>query len=205
MIAKCKTCKREVRRAAKGMCAACYMRKRRRDKAGPAFVHRSKAGSREAIAIEHRDDWVHRFDAMVDRSGACHEWVGGRTAAGYGVFHACGATYLAHRLAFVLAGGGLGCDVVMHSCDNPCCVNPAHLAGGTHKDNAGDMVAKGRQNVTDACGAQLRDRQSHPRAKAVSTPKGDFASASLAADVFGVSARTIQKRASDGVDGFAWL
>ena len=34
--------------------------------------------------------------------------------------------------------------VVMHSCDNRECFNPAHLSVGTQKQNVGDAIEKGR-------------------------------------------------------------
>lgn len=52
----------------------------------------------------------------------------------------------AHRVAWRLASRseippGM---FVCHTCDNPPCVNPAHLFLGTHRDNTDDMHAKGR-------------------------------------------------------------
>lgn len=52
----------------------------------------------------------------------------------------------AHRLSWEIANGCRVPDgmVVMHICDNPPCVNPAHLELGTYAENTEDMVAKGR-------------------------------------------------------------
>lgn len=36
-------------------------------------------------------------------------------------------------------------NVVMHSCDNKLCINPAHISQGTPMDNIQDKVNKGRQ------------------------------------------------------------
>jgi hypothetical protein len=35
-------------------------------------------------------------------------------------------------------------ELVMHRCDNPGCINPAHLLGGTKADNQHDSMRKGR-------------------------------------------------------------
>ena len=37
--------------------------------------------------------------------------------------------------------------IIMHTCDNPRCSNPAHLVCGTHKDNTQDSYQKGRFSV----------------------------------------------------------
>jgi hypothetical protein len=82
--------------------------------------------------------------------GGCHEWTGAKTPYGYGVI-GFGPRYghktlYAHRVALWFASGSDGKDaIVMHSCDNPSCCNPAHLSYGTFKANAADMLAKGRE------------------------------------------------------------
>jgi len=84
----------------------------------------------------------------VGRDSECWHWKAGTTAFGYGNFYLPKATQPvgAHRFAFEVASGskippGM---FVCHSCDNPRCVNPAHLFLGSQKDNVGDAWRKGR-------------------------------------------------------------
>lgn len=48
-----------------------------------------------------------------------------------------------HRKVYYEATGELP-EVVRHKCDNPRCVNPEHLEGGTQKDNMDDMKKRNR-------------------------------------------------------------
>lgn len=51
----------------------------------------------------------------------------------------------AHRVAYFLARGPFDWNLhVLHQCDNPRCVNPAHLFLGTNLDNIRDRISKGR-------------------------------------------------------------
>lgn len=100
-----------------------------------------------------------RFAAKVDKtpglgpSGDCWEWRGS-IVGGYGQIGRPkaegGRTDYAHRVAYELAydidlGRARETNVlVLHHCDNRCCVNPAHLFLGDDLANSQDMHAKGR-------------------------------------------------------------
>ena len=75
----------------------------------------------------------------------CWEWKGGKDRWGYGRKHMRGRQVALHRLAYSWANGAIPDGLsVLHSCDNPACVNPRHLFLGDAKANAEDMVNKGR-------------------------------------------------------------
>ena len=75
----------------------------------------------------------------------CWEWQGASDGRGYGHFSFKHRADKAPRIAwFLFSGTYPGKLDVLHKCDNPPCVNPNHLFLGTAKDNAIDMVKKGR-------------------------------------------------------------
>lgn len=73
----------------------------------------------------------------------CWEWSGYRNRLGYGVLGVDGKTVYAHRVAWFVQHGVYP-KYLLHSCDNPSCVNLAHLKEGTHRENMQDMARKGR-------------------------------------------------------------
>lgn len=78
----------------------------------------------------------------------CWEWQGHKDRSNYGQIRINGRWARSHRLSFVINVGLLieGMSIC-HSCDNPACVNPAHLWQGTNHENILDKVKKGRAKV----------------------------------------------------------
>ena len=79
-------------------------------------------------------------------SDGCCEWTGCRRK-GYGRFWPERKTPVsAHRFSWELFKGPLLKGMkVLHTCDNPPCVNPSHLFTGTQLDNVWDCTQKGRR------------------------------------------------------------
>lgn len=82
----------------------------------------------------------------MDRTGDCWEWKAAKNKAGYGCIGINGTVQLAHRTSYFIHHGSWPDMPVLHSCDNPACVNPAHLRLGDHAENAKDKMQRGRWN-----------------------------------------------------------
>ena len=86
------------------------------------------------------------LDSPTTKDGSCLLWNGNKTTQGYGLITFNGTLVLAHRFVYKLLNPeeDISDKVIMHSCDNPSCVNPEHLSSGTQSDNIKDCSEKGR-------------------------------------------------------------
>ena len=81
----------------------------------------------------------------------CWEWQGALTSSGYGQIVTTGNVHHAvHRLSFEIFRQNEFKDylLVLHSCNNKKCFNPAHLYQGDHSTNLNDAIKDGIQTYT---------------------------------------------------------
>lgn len=114
------------------------------------------------------------FESYVRVEGECHIWTGGKTSSGYGSCGSAEKSRKAHHVAYERAHGPLPKSraghqdfVVLHTCDNRLCVNPAHLKLGTQLENIRDRQQKNRQarrganhrwnKITPECVTRIRE------------------------------------------------
>jgi len=71
-------------------------------------------------------------------------WQANTDKDGYGKIRDDGTYRRAHRVAYELHNGEIPDRAfVLHTCDEPGCVNPEHLYPGSHQDNMDDRMERG--------------------------------------------------------------
>ena len=88
----------------------------------------------------------------------CWDWTRSTQSRGYGRFTYVGEDnkkrhMLAHRASYEIYVGPIPRGLfVLHSCDRPICVQPAHLRPGTNSENIQDMWDRNRRSRDTAFG-----------------------------------------------------
>lgn len=101
--------------------------------------------------IDSNLQFLDRFWKKVEKNDLDDCWIWkGSSCLGYGQMctgmEFCGERKT-HRISYTLQNGTIPKGmIIMHTCDNPSCVNPRHLKIGTYSDNMQDMKRKGRSN-----------------------------------------------------------
>lgn len=92
------------------------------------------------------------FLSKVSKTDTCWIWKSYKNWQGYGRAKIGNSEFPAHRVSYELFNGNVPEDkFVLHSCDNPGCVNPNHLFLGTQDDNMKDMSSKDRSCFGEKC------------------------------------------------------
>jgi hypothetical protein len=82
----------------------------------------------------------------INSKTGCWVWKKCKDKNGYGKACFNSIRIRAHRLSYSTYKGEIQhAEIVCHTCDNPACINPAHLFKGDTKTNVQDKVLKGRQ------------------------------------------------------------
>lgn len=92
-----------------------------------------------------------KYWSKVRKTDGCWIWTGSTNSGGYGNHMIQGRLCGAHRLMLYWMGklkhpihaGSRADGLVLHSCDNPLCVNPEHLSVGTNTQNQKEAYSRG--------------------------------------------------------------
>lgn len=105
---------------------------------------------------------IERFNTkIIIQSNGCWHYSGAHNNDGYGMFWTQGRTIGAHRFSAEHLGNLplKPFDCVCHTCDNPGCINPAHLFIGTNVENTADRHRKGRSVRGSQIGNSIHSEQ----------------------------------------------
>lgn len=138
-----------------------------------------------------------RFWVKVDRRGPdeCWPWKASKHRLGYGFIRVDGVCTTASRVALYLHTGEWPRNAC-HRCDNPGCVNPAHLYDGSVADNMRDCVQRGRFRYLKPQGQSTGERNGQAKlseddVRAIRRERAEGVTLSTLSKKYGVGSPTI--------------
>ncbi|MCH0685591.1 HNH endonuclease [Escherichia coli] len=123
-------------------------------------------------SLEVRKTLAERINGKILKNcdSGCWVFKGKKDRCGYGVMRIGPHTLGAHKISYLINVGDYDQDnlELMHSCDNPSCVNPEHLFPVTHKENMHDCLRKGRHTCQNhVCNRLIYKNKSIEKKKAI--------------------------------------
>ena len=147
-----------------------------------------------------------RFWAKVKKTDSCWLWIGSMDRYGYGQIRIARKLYYATHVSWMIATGNPVPQGkwMLHDCDNPACICPAHLRPGTRAENMVDAKKRGRLATGERHGTHTQpqnkasgERNGHHKLtlKQVSEIRELYARGGIThqklADIYGVGRQTI--------------
>jgi hypothetical protein len=140
-----------------------------------------------------------RFLSKINKTDGCWLWKASFRGK-YGCFKVNNKLESAHRVSYQLFIGEIKEGMfICHHCDNPKCVNPAHLFLGSRSDNMKDAWLKNRIKLPDNKDYQFKSGEKHRNSKLKYTQVAKIrslqgvAGSRAVSKQFGVSPRLIKK------------
>lgn len=159
------------------------------------------AHSSEPVKLTEKN--LRNFWRKVSKLGSdeCWLWTGCVGKKGYGQFGVNGNMDGAHRVSWQIHYGGIPSGLcVCHSCDNPPCVNPAHLWLGTTLDNILDKEIKGRGNQPKG-EVHSQSKLTHAQVNEI---RAQYAAGGTTQAAIGIQFGVADGTISDIINGITW-
>jgi hypothetical protein len=97
---------------------------------------------------KHHMPLKERFERFFERRGhdECWIWKAAVDQNGYGRFQIGRSNLRSHRASYIIYKGSIPDSMhILHSCDNPACVNPQHLKADTNLQNQHEAWMRDRK------------------------------------------------------------